>query len=63
MRGFLPTRNVTRINVRLALSYLKLFMFLMENWYVQFDGIVYQHKVVICIEKNYTPLIANLDTG
>ena len=57
---FLATRSMTRINVGLALSYVKLFSFLMENIYVQFDGMVYQQIVGIPMGTNTAPLIADL---
>ena len=40
-RTFLASRSMTRINVGLALSYVKL---LLSSWkiYVQFEGMVYQ---------------------
>ena len=44
----------------LALSYVKLFTFLMENIYVQFDGMVYQQIVGIPMGTNCAPLIADL---
>ena len=57
---FLATRNMTCIDVGLARSYVKLLLFLMENLYVQFDGMVYQQIVGIPIGTNCAPLIANL---
>ena len=59
-QGFLATRNMTRINVGLARSYVKAFTFLMENIYVQFDGMVYQQIVGIPMGTNCAPLIADL---
>ena len=59
-RDFSPTRNMTRMHVGLALSYVKLFTFLMENIYVQFDGMVYQQIVGIPMGTNCAPLIADL---
>ena len=56
----LATRNMTRIDVGLARSYVKLFTFLMKNMYVQFDGMVYQQIVEIPIGTNCAPLIADL---
>ena len=58
-QGFLATRNMTRINVGLARSYVKL-TFLMENIYVQFDGMVYQQIVGIPMGTNCAPLTADL---
>ena len=46
-QDFVATRNMTRIDVGLARSYVKLFTFLMEKIYVQFDGMVYQQIVGI----------------
>ena len=51
---------MTRVNVGLALSYVKLLLFLMENIYVQFEGMVYQQIVEIPMGTNFTPLIADL---
>ena len=51
-RDFSPTRNMTRIHVGLALSYVKLLLFLIENIYVQFDGMVYQQMVGIPMGTN-----------
>ena len=59
-RDFSPTRNMTRMHVALALSCVKLFTFLMENIYVQFDGMVYQQIVGIPMGTNCAPLIADL---
>ena len=49
---------MTRINVGLVLS-CEDFTFLMENIYVQFEGIVYQQKVGIPMGTNCAPLIAD----
>ena len=46
---------MTRTNVGLALSYVKLL--LMENIYVQFEGMVYQQIVGIPIRTHRAPLI------
>ena len=59
-QDFLATRNMTRIDVGLARSYVKLFTFLMENIYLQFDGVVYQQIVGIPMGTNCAPLIADL---
>ena len=57
-RGFSPTRNMTRMHIGLELC--EAFTFLMENVYVQFDGMVYQQKVGIRMGTNCAPLIADL---
>ena len=70
-RAFLATRSMTRINVGLALSITEYkcwtcaelceaFTFLMENIYVQFEGMVYQQIVGIPMGTNCAPLIADL---
>ena len=59
-RDFSPTRNMTRVHVGLALRYVMLFTFLMENIYVQFDGSVYQQLVGIPMGSICAPLIADL---
>ena len=59
-QDFLATRNMTRINVGLARSLREAFTFLMENIYVQFDGMVYQQIVGIPMGTNCAPLIADL---
>ena len=51
---------MTRINVGLVLSYGEVFTFLMENIYVQFEGMVYQQKVAIPIDTNCAPLIRSI---
>ena len=51
---------MTRIDVVLGRSYVKLLLFFMENIYVQFDGMVYQQIVGIPMGTNYAPLIADL---
>ena len=51
---------MTRIDVGLARSYVKLLTFLLENIYVQFDGMVYQQIVGIPMGTNCAPLIADL---
>ena len=61
-RDFSPTRHMTRINVRLALSLVKL---LLSSWkiytsYVQFGDMVYQQIVGIPMGTNCAPLIADL---
>ena len=50
---------MTRINVGLELSYVKL---LLSSWktYVQFEGMIYQQIVGIPMDTNCTPLIADL---
>ena len=50
-RDFSPTRNMTRMHVGIALSYVKL---LLSSWkiYFQFDGMVYQHIMGILIGTN-----------
>ena len=55
----LATRNMTRIDVCLARSYVKLFTFLVEKIYVRFDGMVYQQIVGIPMGTNCAPLIAD----
>ena len=50
---------MTRIDVGLARSYVKLFTFVTENIYVQFDGMVYQQIVRIPMGTNCAPLIAD----
>ena len=59
--SFLATRSMTRINVGLALSYVKL---LLSSWKTyhsfQFEGIVFQQIVEIPIGTNCAPLIADL---
>ena len=59
-QAFLATRSMTHINVVLALSYVKLFTFLMESIYVQFEGMVYQQIVGIPMGTNCALLIADL---
>ena len=49
---------MTRRNVGLALSFV--FSFLVENTYVQFEGMVYQQIVGITMGTNCAPLIADL---
>ena len=51
---------MTRMHVGLTPSYVKLLLFLMENIYVQFDGMVYQQIVGIPMGTNCAPLIADL---
>ena len=58
-QGFLATRNMTRINVGLARSYVNLLLSLWKT-YVQFDGMVYQQIVGIPMGTNCAPLIADL---
>ena len=55
-QGFLATRNMTRINVGLVRSYVKL---LLSSWNT-FDGMVYQQIVGIPMGTNCDPLIADL---
>ena len=55
--GILATRSMTRINVGLAQSYVKLFLFV-KNIYVQFEGTVYQHIVRIPIGSKCAPVKA-----
>ena len=50
---------MTRIHVGLALSYVKILLFV-ENVYVQFHGVVYQQKVGIPIGTNCSQLIADV---
>ena len=59
-QGFLATRNMTRINVGLCRELCEAFTLLMENIYVQFDGMVYQQIVGIPMGTNCAPLIADL---
>ena len=60
-QDFLATRNMTRIDVNWSCTELcEAFTFLMENIYVQFDGMVYQQIVGIPMGTNYAPLIADL---
>ena len=51
---------MTRIDFGLARSSVKLLLFLMENMYVQFGGMVYQQIVGIPMGTNCAPLIADL---
>ena len=51
---------MTRINVGLALSYMKLLLYQWKIFYVQFDGMVYQHIVRIPMGTNCAPLIVDL---
>ena len=51
---------MTRIDVGLARSYVKLLLSSWKTYYVQFDGMVYQQKVWIPMGTNLTPLIADL---
>ena len=50
--GFLATRSMTRINVGLALSYVKRLLSSWENIYVQLDCMVYQQTVGIPMGTN-----------
>ena len=59
-RTFYFVFELTRIHVGLALSLCEAFTFLVENIYVQFDGMVYQQIVGIPIGTNCAPLIADL---
>ena len=59
-QGFLATRNMTRINVGLARSYVKLLLSSWKNIYVQFDGMVHQQIMGIPMGTNCAPLIADL---
>ena len=58
-RNFSRTRNMTRIHVGLV-ELCEAFTFLIENIYVQFDGMVYQQIVGIPMGTNCAPIIANL---
>ena len=58
--AFLASRNITRANVGLALSYVKLFTFLIENIYVQFESMVYQQIVGIPMGTNCAQIIVDL---
>ena len=49
---------MTHIDVGLELC--EAFTFLMENIYVQFDGMIYQPIVLIPMDTNCAPLIADL---
>ena len=51
---------MTRMHIGLALELCEAFTFLMDNIYVQFDGMVYQQIVGIPMGTNCAPLIANL---
>ena len=59
-RGFLATRNMTRINVGLARSYVKLLLSLWKTYMCNFDGMVYQQIVGIPMGTHCAPLIADL---
>ena len=59
-QDFLATRNMTRIDVGLARSYVKLLLSSWKKLYVQFDGMVYQQIVGIPMGTNCAPLIADL---
>ena len=67
-RDFSPTRNMTLIKKNVLFScacwtcteLCEAFTFLMENIYVQFDGMVYQQIVGIPMGTNCAPLIADL---
>ena len=48
-QGFLATRNMTRINVGCT-ALCEAFTFLMENIYMQFDGMIYKQIVGIPIQ-------------
>ena len=54
-RDFSQTRNMTRINVGCT-EFSEAFTFLMENMYVQFDGMVYQQIVGIPREQTVLDL-------
>ena len=56
---FCPTRNMTRI-CWTCTEFCEAFTFLVENIYVQFDGMVYQHIVGIPMGTNCAQLIADL---
>ena len=60
MRDFSPTRNMTRMHVGLALSYVKLLLSSWKNICVQFDGMVYQQIMGIPMGTYCAPLIADL---
>ena len=59
-QGFLATRNMIRINVGLARSYVKILLSSWKKIYVQFDGMVYQQIMGIPMGTNCAPLIADL---
>ena len=61
-RAFLVTRSMTRINVGLALSYVKLSLSSWKTYTcIQFEGSFYQQIVLgISISTNCAPLIADL---
>ena len=59
-RDFSPTRNMTRINVGLAPSLVKLLLSSWKNVYVQFDCMVYQQIVRIPMGTNCATLLADL---
>ena len=51
---------MTRTNVELALSYVKLELSSLKNIYVKFKGIIYQQIVGIPMGTNCAPFIADL---
>ena len=57
-RGFSLTRNMSRINVGLAVSYVNVLLF---SWkiYMQFEGMVYHEIAGIPMDTNCVPLIAD----
>ena len=61
-QGFLATRNMTIYKYKCwsCAELCEAFTFLMDNIYVQFDGMVYQQIVGIPMGTNCAPLIADL---
>ena len=58
--GIFPNKKYDSYKCWTCTEFSEAFTFLMENIFVQFDGMVYQQIVGIPIGKNCAPLIADL---